>query len=232
MAAPTLPLVILRPEPGASATAARAEAIGLSVIKCPSFAVEPVAWDVPDPRDFDCLLLTSANAVRHAGPGMRAFAHLPCWCVGEATAAAARGAGLLVERTGTGDATMLLADIAAPCRMLWLLGENHSAVSFPAGVTAEVIVVYRAMSIAADPQRLSEPAVVLVHSERAARRLAQLAPYKSQLSLVAISPAVAAAAGPGWREIRWSNAPQDSEMLAIAAKLCHDGAKRPQRNSA
>ena len=60
------PLAVLRPEPGASATLGRAQAMGLAAFAMPLFAVEPVAWTAPAPHDFDALLLTSANAVRHA----------------------------------------------------------------------------------------------------------------------------------------------------------------------
>ena len=42
-------LLLLRPEPGLSASAERARAIGLDVIACPLFRVEPVEWAAPDP---------------------------------------------------------------------------------------------------------------------------------------------------------------------------------------
>lgn len=218
----TLPLIILRPEPGASATAIRAEARGLTVIKCPLFVVEPVAWDAPDPRDFDRLLLTSANAVRHAGAALAALRALPCWCVGDATAAAARSAGLSVERVGTSDAAALLAAAPQHHRLLWLTGEQHTEKPQYFGAGSSVACVYRTRTLAINPETLNRPAVALVHSERAARRLAEVGQVKGQVALVAISPAVAAAAGDGWREAWWSDIPNDTEMLAIAAKLCHD----------
>jgi uroporphyrinogen-III synthase len=33
----------------------------------PLFAIVPLDWTAPDPAQFDGLVLTSANAVRHAG---------------------------------------------------------------------------------------------------------------------------------------------------------------------
>ena len=42
-------LLVLRPEPGASATVERARALGLDAVAMPLFEVEPVAWDAPDP---------------------------------------------------------------------------------------------------------------------------------------------------------------------------------------
>lgn len=225
-----LPLLILRGEPGASATAARAEALGFSVIKCPLFAVEPVAWDVPDARDFDRLLLTSANAVRYAGAGLAALRGLPCWCVGAVTAAAARSGGLTVERVGTSDAASLLATASRHHRLLWLTGEQHGEKSLTFDVRNSILCVYRTRALDVDPGALNRPAVALLHSARAAQRLAEIGRVKGQVALVAISPAVAAAAGSGWREVRWSRAPNDAEMLAIAAKLCHDAPGQSQGN--
>jgi uroporphyrinogen-III synthase len=65
------------------------------------FTVQPVAWDAPG--DVDALLIGSANAIRHAGPGLAAYAGLPTYTVGAATAQAAREAGLdvvAVDRAG------------------------------------------------------------------------------------------------------------------------------------
>ena len=71
------PLIILRPEPGASRTAARAQALGVQVIQMPLFAVVPIEWQAPDPKELDGLVLTSANAVRHAGEELQKLKGLP-----------------------------------------------------------------------------------------------------------------------------------------------------------
>ena len=104
-------LVILRPEPGASATAARARAMGLEPVTMPLFKVEAVDWDAPDPGLFDALLLTSANAVRYAGERLRSLRQLPVYAVGEATAAAAREAGFEIASTGDTRIERLLCSI-------------------------------------------------------------------------------------------------------------------------
>ncbi len=67
-ARPMKRVLVLRPEPGASATVrprARTRARRRSRFRL--FEIEPVAWDAPEPPGFDGLLLTSANAVRHGG---------------------------------------------------------------------------------------------------------------------------------------------------------------------
>ena len=41
-------VLVLRPEPGASATVKRARERGLEAIAIPLFEIETVAWDVPE----------------------------------------------------------------------------------------------------------------------------------------------------------------------------------------
>src|SRR3546814_6742447 len=69
----TLPLLILRPEPGASMTAGRATALGLQPVCYPLFQVRPCVWDAPDPAEFDAIMLTSANALLHGGSQLDRF---------------------------------------------------------------------------------------------------------------------------------------------------------------
>jgi uroporphyrinogen-III synthase len=228
MTAP-LPLIILRPEPGASATAARARDAGLEVRSVPLFAAGPIEWAVPDPSGFDGLLLTSANAPRFAGAGLAPLSSLPLWCVGSATAAAATANGLAVHHVGTGGAQALI-DLAAATgvrTLVWLAGEDRTPLNTPQSLTLSAIPVYRAHPLALSADQLVGPAVVLVHSKRAARRLASLAPDHGALTLVAISEAVAAEAGGGWATVCVAPSPDDGEMVAMAAKLCHEGLRKP-----
>ncbi|MGD9811804.1 MAG: uroporphyrinogen-III synthase, partial [Sphingobium sp.] len=60
-------VLILRPQPGADATAGRAKELGLEPSIYSLFATEPLAWTAPDPAGFDAVLLTSANTLRHGG---------------------------------------------------------------------------------------------------------------------------------------------------------------------
>ena len=64
--------------------------------------------------------------------------------------------------------------------------------------------------------------VALLHSARAARRLAALVDgRRSAISLAALSPAVAAAAGAGWGHVAAADAPSDAALVALAATLAH-----------
>ena len=106
-------VLILRPQPGADETAGRARALGLAPVVAPLFAVRPLAWEAPDPAGFDAVMLTSASAARQASDGLTPFRQLPCYTVGEATAAAADEAGFADIRVGADDGAALLMMMAA-----------------------------------------------------------------------------------------------------------------------
>ena len=211
-------LVVVRPEPGASATVARARTLGIEAVAMPLFVVEPVAWAVPAPWTYDALLLTSANALRHGGPDLQRLAGLPVLAVGPATAEAARAVGFIIERTGMGGVAELLAEIPAARKLLHLCGRDR--VDFAAPPRIDTIIVYdsRAVSLP-DPSHL-EGAVVALHSPRAARQLATLPLERSTIALVALSPAVASAASDGWASVAVAPVPTDDALLALAAELC------------
>ncbi len=93
-------LLVIRPQPGADATAIRAEAAGFEVTVVPLFAIEPVAWEIPQAGEYDALMLTSGNAVRQAGDGVYALNDWPIYLVGTATARAVECARLAIEAIG------------------------------------------------------------------------------------------------------------------------------------
>jgi uroporphyrinogen-III synthase len=218
-----IPLLILRPEPGASATAARAKAMGLDAMVRPLFHVVPCAWDAPDAGHFDCLVLTSANAARHAGPALETYAKLPVFTVGDATGAAAIAAGLTDIITTRGDAENLFADVQRLgfTRPLHLAGKDRTpypALPFP--ITTRVVYASEPIDAALpDP-----PYVALVHSVRAAQRFAALVPDRAAIAMVTISDQVATAAGRGYRTVAVAPEPNDASMLALAAQLCESDA--------
>ncbi|MEY2926893.1 MAG: hypothetical protein RL367_1370, partial [Pseudomonadota bacterium] len=134
----SLPVLILRPEPGNARTLAAARAMGLDARAVPLFRVEPVAWDAPEPGRYKALLLTSANAVRHAGPALGRYRALPVLAVGPETAQAARQAGFGEVIVGSGNAAELLAGAKGP--LLHLCGEDVTPVRTPAKI--DRIIVY------------------------------------------------------------------------------------------
>ena len=208
------PLVVLRPEPGASRTAAKAEAMGLQVKLIPLFAVVPLVWSAPDPAEFDGLILTSANAVRHGGEELAKLKGLPVYAVGQATAALARAAGFDVVSAGVGGSR----DMALPegKRLLHLTGVDHHEVG-----AATAIAIYEARPVD-DPEGIAglPDSVIAVHSARAGRRLAELVDGRRQLRRAAISRAAADACGSGWKLVEAAFQPNDAALLALAARLC------------
>lgn len=217
-------IIVLRPEPGAAATLRRASERGLEAHAIPLFDIEPVEWLVPDPSDFDALLLTSAKAVRHGGPGLELFRGLPVHSVGEATARAARDAGFTVATVGDSDVNGLLGSIDTNLRLLHLCGE-HRTVPDAARHAITPIPVYRARAREHVEIEAAAGSVALVHSPRAGTRLAELVDAqpidRSTIIIAAISQAAAEAAGGGWAAVDTAATPTDEALLALAERLCN-----------
>lgn len=214
-------IAVLRPEPGNAATVARVTAAGWQAIALPLFAVRPLAWSAPDPADFDAVLFTSANAARHGGAALASLRGLPAFAVGENSAQAARAAGFDVKAAGGGDAAAIIAQARSlgHARLLHLGGQER-AVDLPGA-----IAVYASDPLPIDGADVAglAGAVALLHSARAARRLAELVDSagmaRDALALVAISPAVAEATGTGWRAVATAAVPRDDAMIAAACAL-------------
>lgn len=219
-------IVILRPQPGADATAARARALGLTPLVYPLFAVEPLAWTPPDPASFDALMLTSANAARHAGPMLAAYLDLPVFAVGEATARAAAEQGFATVHSAGPDAQATARTIAQAGHrdVLHLCGQDTRP--FDTGTLAiTAIATYRAApcgDAAGLAGTLRTASVALVHSPRAGARLVELTrpSQRREIALVAISEATFHACGYGWKRALAAQAPNDAAMLAMAAQIC------------
>jgi uroporphyrinogen-III synthase len=192
--------------------------MGLEPAVAPLFAITSVAGPPVEAAGYDAVLLTSANGARHAPAGLAA---LPCFAVGESTAAAARAAGFAEIRSGPSDgeaAAAMMAE-AGVKRALHLCGRDHLAVEAP-GVEIDRRIVYAAEPV--PHARFEGPAVAMIHSARAAARFAQLADRKT-IAVAAISAAAAAAAGEGWAAKAVAAAPRDQALLELAAKLCNHG---------
>lgn len=229
---------VTRAEPGASATAARIEALGHTVVLAPMLSIEFLAVaDAPD--HLAGVLFTSAN-------GVRAFARahqqrdVPAYCVGDATAAAARAAGFLHTFSASGDVEALAAHVTthATPRAGALL---HAAGADLAGdlegrlrqngFTVETRTYYKAVeSLALSPVleaalTSSSPRMegVLFHSARAAatfvRAIEKQMNAKESLARITafcMSDAVAdSARGAIWKQILVATEPQDAALLAL-----------------
>lgn len=227
-------VLILRPQPAAEETAARARMRGIEPVVSPMFDAHGVPWEGPPAEDFDAILFTSANAPRHGGEGLARYRHLPCFAVGEATAMAAADAGFGHVRTGPSDGAAVVRMMARDGvrRALHLTAEDRT--SLPNDVEIVSVPVY--VADAAD--RLSDVAIaaihagaiVLLHSPRAAALLSErIGDRRAQTRIAAISDAAAAAAGSGWAGIGVALEPRDEALLAAAEELADSAAReRPK----
>lgn len=201
--------------------------MGRVAVPLPLFVVEPMAWDVPDPSAHDALLLTSANAVRHAGEGLNALSALPIYAVGESTAKAARDADLAITATGSGGVADMAERLAADGRAHVLHLTGHDFTALPDDFAPTVRIVYAAREraeaeVLPDIITAPRPAHVLLHSARAARRLAAFVLAagitKADLHLHTLSPAIADAAGDGWAGITIAQSPNEAALLSALQK--------------
>lgn len=220
-------ILVVRPEPGLAATVTAAKDMGLNAVGYPLFEICPVPWELPDVESVDALLIGSANAIRHGGAGLRALAGKPVYAVGKATADAAKEAGFEIAMVGTGGLQNVLAAVPAGTNLLRLAGAEHVPLELPAGVSMETRIVYKAV-----PLELPEPLralqqlglTVLLHSAAAARQFdaeaRRLALHRGRITLIAIGPRVAEAAGEGWADIHVCNTPNDNAMLELAQAMC------------
>jgi uroporphyrinogen-III synthase len=213
-------LLIVRPQPGADATAARVIAAGHIAFCLPLFVTQPVAWDLPNIDDFDGLLLTSANALRHIAKKLPMLAGLPLFAVGQNSADYAQSMGFDVRHVGSAGIESLLEQIDAR-RLLWLAGEDRTFFTPPPAMHIERRIVYRsaALPIPNDfSEKLMDADYVLLHSARAACRFTSLVEdvqfQKNRISIAALSEKIAQAAGSGWAKVRIAKEPTDNDLLS------------------
>jgi uroporphyrinogen-III synthase len=227
-------VLALRPEPGLSATLDKARALGLQITGLALSEIRAVAWDCPDPARYDGLLIGSANAILQGGANLACLTEKPVYAVGEATAEAARAAGFRVAMTGSGGLQGVLDAIPGPCHLLRIAGEEHVPLVPPAGVTFDTVIAYRNVMLALDPAvplLASGDALVLLHSAATASHFAaecdRLGLARAGITLAALGPRIASAAGEDWRAVHTAPRPDELALLAMASQLCQDSHSIP-----
>ncbi|WP_017671769.1 uroporphyrinogen-III synthase [Blastomonas sp. AAP53] len=229
-------IIVLRPQPGATATAQALRAAGHDPLICPLFTIEQVAWSPADANAYDALLVGSANVFRHGGPALADLKGLPVYAVGGKTARMAMDLGFRVRGQGQGGLAALLPMLAEDghLHILRLAGEDH--VDLPATPLAiDTRIVYRSRALPmpeALAGALQTPGIVLLHSARAAQHFAQLVDAagisRAHISLALFAPALVDAAGEGWAAVRVAATTDDRALLDAAAALCQHGGATQQ----
>ena len=215
---------VTRSQPGAEATAARLRAVGLEPVVRPVLEVRPIADADLDLTAVDALAFTSGAAVS-AFATLSPRRDLVVFAVGDATAERARAAGFADVRSAAGDAAGLAAAIAKAAdrpRLVLNPAALEPAVDLVAllarsGVAARAQPVYRTVESALSyaPRGVT---AVLVHSAKAARRVAALvgAGEAGRIAAYALSPAVAAPLGAaGFAKLAVAAFPDEASLLNL-----------------
>lgn len=227
-------VLITRPEPGASATAARVAALGFIPLVTPVLVARRIEAVLPPPEDITAVLLTSGSAIPGLPP---AYRDLPVLAVGDATATRARAAGFCDVVSAAGDATDLagLAKMRLPRNarpILLAVGRFQGNALAQELRAAGFRVLRRVVYSMVAARALTPPAVAalragqvraaLFFSAETAQhfvKLAQRARVDTALrSVEAISigrPAAMALGRMNWRRIRLAAHPNQDEMLAL-----------------
>jgi uroporphyrinogen-III synthase len=227
-------VLITRPEPGASDTAARVAALGLVPVVAPVLAMRSIESVLPSHEAIAAVLLTSSSAIR----GLLGEYHdLPLLTVGDATATRARAAGFRNVLSAGGDANDLaglaktqlrpnarpvllavgkfqgnrLADDLRAAGFRVLRRVVYSMVPAPA-LTAPAIAALRAGRVQAVLFFSAETAQHFIHLVHRARVSAAL----QSVDAISIGQPAAMALGRlNWRRIRVAARPNQDEMLAL-----------------
>lgn len=216
-------VLIIRPQPGADATAQRFRAAGHVPTIMPLFEIQPVAATAISAAGCDAILLTSGNAVRTAERFLTDNAHLPIYAVGSATARAVEKSAITPFRVGAAgiDALVDIAVQDGHKRLLWLAGEDHSIWQPKPEVTVDTHIVYR--SVARQTPEDFKAAVersdlVVLHSSRAAQHFAACCDdaniLRHKVALATFSDAIAQNTGAGWSICIVAPLPNDAALLA------------------
>lgn len=231
-------VLVTRPEPGASRTAAKLRALGFKPVILPLSETRPLPVSMQAvSADAVAVAVTSANALRHAPPGLiERLTGLPCHAVGRRTGDAARAAGFVAVEEGPGNAVALAGQIGRKFvggTLVYLCGRER----FPGfeerlaaiGVQVHPIETYETVAMdhtdAAVLSRLGgEPVdALLLYSAKAAMAARELAARPALRSLIgraeihALSQRIAAACGRFDGAIHIASAPNEEALLALLA---------------
>ncbi len=213
---------VTRAEPGASRTAEKLRVLGHEPVVAPLLEVHLL----PGPIDLEgvgALAFTSAN-------GLRAFAErsgeraLPVFTVGDATAAAAAKAGFTDVASASGDldalADLIAAHVSRIRGLVLAPGPREPAGDLPRalaaqGLVARALPLYETLPLF-PPSNMGSIDAALIHSPKAAERLALVMGARQGPVVYCISAAAAAPlAGRLFARVEWAPHPDEDSLLAL-----------------
>jgi uroporphyrinogen-III synthase len=227
-------ILVTRPEPGASETAARLIALGYDAILAPLLEIRPVRTALPPSGHVQAILATSGNAIPAVPASHR---HLRLFAVGEATAARARSAGFADVDSADGDSDALAALVAQRCDrgagpLLFTCGRDQGAALATDLRARGFAVVRRVVYATAPANTLPDTArdaltsggliAALFFSAATARHCVRLIQagrlgetVRSVEALAIGQPAAVALQALPWRRTRVAAEPNQDAMLAL-----------------
>lgn len=230
-------LLVTRPEPDASETAARLNALNIETVVDPLLIAETLTTTLPPATGFAALAVTSANALRalHDRGELPRLLKLPLYAVGDRTAAAARDFGFadVVSAGGDfGDLVALLAKAGIAGPVLYPAAKQQAGdlakALAPHGVMVITVPVY-AMNPA---PRLGETTDfrtldgALFYSRRTAQTfvaLAEPAAERTRLGVLCLSEAVAEPLiAAHFVRVSLADRPSEEAMMALALSFARD----------
>jgi uroporphyrinogen-III synthase len=237
-------MLVTRPEPDASETAARLAALDIEATLCPLLMHETLNTSLPEAKGFAALALTSANALRALGErkALASFLGLKVFAVGERTAEQARASGF-TEVESAGGTLADLAERLAHARpdgpVFYPAGRSQSgdlAKSLaPYGVMVITTQVYAMNAVKALPDGVIEELdsgvteAALFYSRRTAETFAALAAPRlsrkaqRQLGVLCLSETVAEPLiGAHFVRIGLADHPSEEAMMGLALSFARD----------
>jgi uroporphyrinogen-III synthase len=237
-------MLVTRPEPEASETAARLNALDIPTTVLPLLVHRTLPTSLPDPAGFAAVALTSANALRALAErnAVEAFRGLKTYAVGDRTAEAAREHGFTAVESAGGS----LSDLAELLPHAGVAGPIfYPAAQDQSGDLAKSLAPYGVMVVTARIYAMDEaedlPAAVigeveagdigavLLYSRRtAAAFAARVAPHLSRatrmrLGVLCLSETVAEPLmAAHFARIGLADYPSEEAMMGLALSFARD----------
>lgn len=228
-------LLVTRPEPDASETAARLRALDIEAVLSPLLLFETLTTTLPPATGFAALAITSANALRalHDRGEIPRLQALPVYAVGDRSAAVARDLGFAQVVSAGGnldDLVALLAKAGVDGPVLYptarqQAGDLAKALA-PHGVMVITVAVYGmrpADRLGAD---LASIDGALFYSRRTAETFAHLAPTgtdRARPGMLCLSEAVAEPLiAAHFVRVSLADHPSEEAMMALALSFARE----------
>ncbi len=227
-------LLVTRPEPDASETAARLRALDIDAVVDPLLFARTLTTTLPPADGFAALAITSANALRaldERGEIAR-LRSLPVYTVGDRSAAVARNLGFAEVVSAQGNASdliALLANAGMDGPVLYPTARQHAGdlakALAPHGVMVITTAIYEMHPATQLTANLASLDGALFYSRRTAETFARLAPAadRARPGMLCLSEAVAEPLmAAHFVRVSLADHPSEEAMMALALSFARD----------